>query len=54
MTLGATARAPRRAPSELTFTPDRDLIEAFAADEPAWLAADRRAALALFDDNSTH
>jgi Fe-S cluster assembly scaffold protein SufB len=53
VTLGTAARAPRRAPSELTFAPDRDLVEAFAADEPAWLAADRRAALALFDELPT-
>jgi Fe-S cluster assembly protein SufD len=53
VTLARPARAPRRAPSELTFVPDRDLIDAFAAGEPAWLAADRRAALALFDDLPT-
>jgi Fe-S cluster assembly scaffold protein SufB len=32
----------------LTFAPDEALIESFAADEPAWLGADRRAGLALF------
>ncbi|MFL5726932.1 MAG: SufB/SufD family protein [Chloroflexota bacterium] len=54
MTVGARpARAPRRAPSDLTFTPDRDLVEAFAAQEPEWLAADRRAGLALFDELPT-
>ena len=49
MTLTRPARAPRRAPTELTFTPDRALIESFAASEPDWLAADRRGALARFD-----
>lgn len=56
MTAGAparAARAPRRAPSELTFNPDRDLIESYAAAEPDWLAADRRAALARFDELPT-
>ncbi|HEX5013241.1 MAG TPA: SufD family Fe-S cluster assembly protein [Candidatus Limnocylindrales bacterium] len=53
MTLARAPRAPRRAPSELTFTPDRDLIEAYAAEEPSWLADDRRAALARFDELPT-
>ena len=53
MTLARAPRAPRRAPSELTFAPDRDLVERLAADEPDWLAADRRAALALFDELPT-
>jgi Fe-S cluster assembly scaffold protein SufB len=51
MTAGAPARparAPRRGPTDLTFAPDEALIESFAADEPDWLAADRRAALARF------
>jgi Fe-S cluster assembly scaffold protein SufB len=39
------ARAPRRGPHELTFTLDEALVERFAAGEPDWLAADRRAAL---------
>ncbi|HET7473534.1 MAG TPA: SufD family Fe-S cluster assembly protein [Candidatus Limnocylindrales bacterium] len=39
------ARPARRSPHELTFTLDEALVERFAADEPAWLAADRRAAL---------
>ncbi len=50
MTLARAPRAPRRAPADLSFTPDPALIEAFAAGEPDWLAADRRAALALFDE----
>jgi Fe-S cluster assembly scaffold protein SufB len=53
VTVARAPRAPRRAPSELTFIPDRDLIESFAADEPDWLAADRRAALALFEELPT-
>ncbi len=44
-----TARAARRAPADLTFTLDEATVEAFAAGEPDWLAADRRAGLALFD-----
>jgi Fe-S cluster assembly scaffold protein SufB len=43
-----TARAPRRAPADLSFTLDKATVEAFAAGEPDWLAADRRAALELF------
>jgi len=42
------ARAPRRAPGELTYAPDGALIEQCASREPEWLAADRRAALAAF------
>ena len=38
------ARAPRRSPNELTFTLDEAFVEAAAAREPAWLAADRRSA----------
>lgn len=45
MTLARPPRAPRRAPTDLTFTLDEALVEAFAAREPDWLAADRRAAL---------
>ena len=41
-------RAPRRSPTELTFELDRDLVEGFAAGEPDWLAADRRAAAERF------
>jgi Fe-S cluster assembly scaffold protein SufB len=37
-------RAPRRAPNELTFALDEGFMEAAAAREPDWLAADRRAA----------
>jgi Fe-S cluster assembly scaffold protein SufB len=51
MTAGAPARparAPRRGPTELTFSPDEALIESFAAEEPDWLAADRRGAFARF------
>jgi len=43
-----TPRPPRRGPADLTFTLDPATVEAFAATEPDWLAADRRAALALF------
>jgi Fe-S cluster assembly scaffold protein SufB len=53
VTLTRPARAPRRAPTELTFTPDRALVESFAASEPDWLAADRRGALARFDSLPT-
>jgi Fe-S cluster assembly scaffold protein SufB len=38
-------RRPRRAPGDLTFELDEALVERFAATEPDWLAADRRAAL---------
>ena len=38
------ARAPRRAPNELTFTLDPGFVEARAATGPDWLAADRRTA----------
>jgi Fe-S cluster assembly scaffold protein SufB len=43
-----TARATRRAPADLSFTLDEATVETLAAGEPDWLAADRRAALALF------
>ena len=43
-----TARRARRAPADLSFTLDEATVEALAAREPDWLAADRRAALALF------
>ena len=42
------ARAPRRAPNELTFTLDEALVESSAARERDWLGADRRAALARY------
>ena len=42
-------RAPRRSPTELTYELDRSLVERWAADEPDWLAADRRAAVARYD-----
>ena len=42
------ARAPRRAPHELTFTLDEAFVEAAASGEPDWLAADRRAAFARY------
>ncbi len=45
----STPRAARRAPADLTFTLDEATVEAFAAGEPDWLAADRREALALFN-----
>jgi len=43
-TPGRPARAPRRAPGELSFTLDEPTVAAHAAVEPAWLTADRRAA----------
>lgn len=43
------ARSPRRAPTELTYRPDPELIRRWAAEEPDWLAADRLAALDAFD-----
>jgi Fe-S cluster assembly scaffold protein SufB len=48
----ATARAarPRRAPGDLSFRLDPALVESFAAEEPAWLADDRRAALARYEE----
>ena len=42
------ARPARRTPHELTFTLEEALVEQFAAEEPEWLAADRRAALERF------
>jgi Fe-S cluster assembly scaffold protein SufB len=42
------ARAPRRAPNELTFTLDEAFVESAAASGPDWLAADRRAAFARY------
>jgi Fe-S cluster assembly scaffold protein SufB len=48
VTLARPPRAPRRAPTDLTFALDGVLVESFAAAEPDWLAADRRAGLALF------
>lgn len=45
MTLARPPRAPRRAPTELTFTIDEALLQRWADEEPDWLAADRRAAL---------
>ena len=42
------ARAPRRAPNELTFTLDESFVDARAAQERDWLAADRRAAFARY------
>jgi Fe-S cluster assembly protein SufB len=42
------ARAPRRAPNELTFSLDEAFVEAAAATGPDWLAADRRAAFARY------
>jgi Fe-S cluster assembly scaffold protein SufB len=53
VTLTREPRAPRRAPADLSFAPDPALIDSYAAGEPDWLAADRRAALALFDELPT-
>jgi Fe-S cluster assembly scaffold protein SufB len=41
-------RAPRRAPTDLTFSLDEAFVEARAAREPDWLAEDRRAAFARY------
>jgi len=51
-TLDPTQRRsrPRRSPTELTFAVDEALVAGWAADEPAWLADDRRAALARYRD----
>ncbi len=46
----ASPRAPRRAPGDLSFRLDEAFVERFAATEPDWLAADRRAAAARFRD----
>jgi Fe-S cluster assembly scaffold protein SufB len=50
MTETPRARPARRSPTELTFAPDRSLLERRATAEPSWLAADRRAALDRFDE----
>ena len=44
MSLARPARAPRRAPTELTFELDDALLESWASREPGWLGAERRAA----------
>jgi Fe-S cluster assembly scaffold protein SufB len=44
----ARPRATRRSPTDLTFHLDDALVERFAAGDPDWLAADRRAALTRF------
>jgi Fe-S cluster assembly scaffold protein SufB len=41
-------RPARRAPADLSFDLDETRVEALAAGEPDWLAADRRAAVASF------
>ncbi|HVL53770.1 MAG TPA: SufD family Fe-S cluster assembly protein [Vitreimonas sp.] len=41
-------RAARRSPTELTFRLDEALVDRSASREPAWLADDRRAALARY------
>jgi Fe-S cluster assembly protein SufD len=47
---GAAPRPRRRAaPGDLSYHPDRELIERRAAAEPDWLGADRMASLAAFD-----
>jgi Fe-S cluster assembly scaffold protein SufB len=45
----ARARAPRRSPTELTFALDASAVERRGANEPDWVATDRRAALALYE-----
>ena len=42
------ARPARRAPAELTYRLDDELVERRAAEEPDWLAADRQAGLEAF------
>ena len=42
------ARPVRRAPTDLSFQLDDALVEAFAAEEPAWSGDDRRAALGRY------
>ena len=42
------ARPARSGPQDLTYRLDADLVERRAAAEPAWLAAERRRALAAF------
>ncbi len=49
----ARSRAPRRRPTDLSFRLDEALVERWAADEPAWLADDRRAALARYRELPT-
>ena len=46
---GARPRAPRRAPHELSYRLDPELVERRASAEPAWLATDRRTALAAYE-----
>jgi Fe-S cluster assembly scaffold protein SufB len=46
-------RSPRRAPADVPFRLDEAYVERLAGDEPAWLAADRRDALARFRDLPT-
>jgi len=48
VSLARPPRAPRRAPADLTFSPDEALLARWAADEPDWLTADRRASLDRF------
>ena len=48
MTLARPPRAPRRAPTELTFAVDEALLDRWALREPDWLAADRRTAFGRF------
>jgi Fe-S cluster assembly scaffold protein SufB len=43
-----TPRAPRRSPSDLTFSLDEAVVETLVGREPNWLADDRRAALARY------
>jgi len=48
VTLARAPRAPRRAPTDLTFFLDEAQVESRAAAEPDWLTADRRAAFARY------
>lgn len=44
----ARPRTPRRSPADLSYRLDEALVERWASEEPGWLAADRRSALAAF------
>ncbi len=46
---GQRPRPARRVPTDLSFSLDATTIDALAADEPAWLADDRRLALTRFE-----
>ncbi|HSG86664.1 MAG TPA: hypothetical protein VLA23_10030, partial [Candidatus Limnocylindrales bacterium] len=45
----ARPRGPRSSIDALSYHPGRDLVERWAAEEPGWLGATRRAALEAFE-----